>query len=1055
MQPFWEIVGSNALLVVVLASGVFLLGRIWKNPFYLHLLWVLVLLKLVTPPIVTVPLQLQATQASLASEERQATPAVANPSQVEVFQHEQETASTTVGQDDQHSSEDRPIPADATADLGDTAVLAPQREIPWLNILGWAWGVGIVLFASRHAFRILRFRRLLHCGEAPPAVVRDMAEVIAKRLRLRRVPQIRMLSVCMSPLVWSLGGRAQVFLPVALFERLDGAAQEAILAHELAHVRRKDHWVRLLEVVVTTLFWWHPVVWWAARRLQEIEDQCCDSMVVDLAPHGVKSYATALLDTLDFLSERSIAAPLGATAAKTSVSMARRIAMLKNRSWTARLSFSRLMLMLAVAALPMALAFAADSKQATSETPSPESISPLPAGQSAPTQVPAQSSLAAQPEQSLKQAVAAFNEKAAKDAIGRSQPPLTEREVITAIREWNRKYHTVADQTYAIYKKIADSEIMPSGSALEFNTRNVHDGRDVTVWWIDLTVRTGKTTGYGFRIRDRKIDYRPDDSVERRWVRKLVKDFPEKTDLSTPESAVAAVCRNAGRNDIQAVLDLSWVKLCDAQTAKEKEKSWKNAPNAPKNLDRQMLEVEMIEALTYHEDCAAVIFKSGEAMFGSGRDKGPYGAEVVGRINGMWKILDCEVPPSSNPQAVAENFEKKKDDIWRRFVEVKDDLKNGRTPTSRLPGVGTTGPDGKPVASKPSLSATEKENIKRWQRETWQMGVDLDKPDMEPQAVQWAIFDKDPVPAFMAQIKQSKNFNRQQLSQAGDEAGKEQLRTIQMAVAWDQGFKEVSGAELYLLARRSSHDFSATTTLSSNSPGGKKWIVTKTVRINGKPVCWCIPVEVKTGERIDVTFDKKNMFDLRTVYDNAMADPTKRSAPIAPGEPLGISAEKADLMGRVEWAMMHGGRDITARKTIEWGEVEKDADGNRKIRYKFYATIWDKDVYIMNKVFTFDAKGNILDMVDVEGFPQKKVEKPVNVNTQQGMKELVEDFFSKNYRDITSRETIEWGEVKKTADGNLSIRYKFRAKIWDKDTKIMNQVFTFDPKGKFVSVKDE
>ena len=180
----------------------------------------------------------------------------------------------------------------------------------------------------------------------------------------------------------------------------------------------------------------------------------------------------------------------------------------------------------------------------------------------------------------------------------------------------------------------------------------------------------------------------------------------------------------------------------------------------------------------------------------------------------------------------------------------------------------------------------------------------------------------------------------------------------------------------------------------------------------------------------------------------------KRSAPIAPGQPLGISVEKADLMGRVEWAMMHGARDITAKKTIEWGDVEKDADGNRRIRYKFYATIWDKDVYTMNTVFTFDAKGNILDAEDVEGFPQKKVQKPVNVSTPEGMRELVEDFFTKNFRDVTSRETIEWGEVAKAANGNSSIRYKYRAKIWHKDTKIMNQVFTFDPKGKFVSVKD-
>ena len=90
----------------------------------------------------------------------------------------------------------------------------------------------------------------------------------------------------------------------------------------------------------------------------------------------------------------------------------------------------------------------------------------------------------------------------------------------------------------------------------------------------------------------------------------------------------------------------------------------------------------------------------------------------------------------------------------------------------------------------------------------------------------------------------------------------------------------------------------------------------------------------------------------------------------------------------------------------------------------------------------------------VDGFPQKKTEELVSADTQEGMKRLVEKFFSENFRDVTSRESIEWGKVTKTDDGNFSIRYKYRARLWDKDIKIMNQIFTFDPKGKFVAVKN-
>ena len=100
MQFFLEIVASNALRVVVLAAGVALLGRVWKNPLCLHLLWVLVLLKLVTPPIVTVPVRLPAREvsAAVASEERAVNPSVANPPGVEVpWQGNASTATVMTG----------------------------------------------------------------------------------------------------------------------------------------------------------------------------------------------------------------------------------------------------------------------------------------------------------------------------------------------------------------------------------------------------------------------------------------------------------------------------------------------------------------------------------------------------------------------------------------------------------------------------------------------------------------------------------------------------------------------------------------------------------------------------------------------------------------------------------------------------------------------------------------------------------------------------------------------------------------------------------------------
>jgi hypothetical protein len=76
---------------------------------------------------------------------------------------------------------------------------------------------------------------------------------------------------------------------------------------------------------------------------------------------------------------------------------------------------------------------------------------------------------------------------------------------------------------------------------------------------------------------------------------------------------------------------------------------------------------------------------------------------------------------------------------------------------------------------------------------------------------------------------------------------------------------------------------------------------------------------------------------------------------------------------------------------------------------------------------------------------------PPDASTKNGMMALVEDFFHHNYRDITSRETLEWGEVAKTADGNFSIRYKYRRSIWWREPEIVTQIFTFSPQGEYVS----
>src|SRR5207244_892071 len=116
------------------------------------------------------------------------------------------------------------------------------------------------------------------------------------------------------PMVWALG-RARILFPAGLLERLGDEERASLLVHELAHIRRRDHWVRWLEVVALGLYWWYPLAWLARKQLQAREEECCDAWAAGQVEPRV--YASAILDAVDFLAEArprlpAVASPLGA-----------------------------------------------------------------------------------------------------------------------------------------------------------------------------------------------------------------------------------------------------------------------------------------------------------------------------------------------------------------------------------------------------------------------------------------------------------------------------------------------------------------------------------------------------------------------------------------------------------------------------------------------------------------------------------------------------------------------------------------------------------------------
>ena len=163
----------------------------------------------------------------------------------------------------------------ATNSMMSTLSSPTNPLLPWIVTL-WAAGVGAL--ALRMACGLWWVRRL---RTRPPCGVAQRWEVCVDRLAwrfgIRRPVAVRLIEEGDSPL--SVGWwKPMVLLPVAIAARMPEPLLEALIAHELAHIRRHDYLVNLLQGVVEALLFYHPVVWWLSHRIRVERELVADDL---------------------------------------------------------------------------------------------------------------------------------------------------------------------------------------------------------------------------------------------------------------------------------------------------------------------------------------------------------------------------------------------------------------------------------------------------------------------------------------------------------------------------------------------------------------------------------------------------------------------------------------------------------------------------------------------------------------------------------------------------------------------------------------------------------
>jgi len=343
-------IGWNNLLVSgLLAVMAWLTQRDGRLPFLAHLMWLLVLAKLLTPPLWNIGMvDMPWVTAEQVAIEQEVSSLLASLESLDATGSEAALKEASI------------LPAGAAGSVMEEAQVGDGLPL-WKSLLLSLWAAGSLLVLGLSFLRMLRFHRLLAWGTQPaPPRIQEQMDALVSEIGLRRAPHVLVSQARLAPLVWAFFGRPRLVLPAHLLTDLKADQLRWVLAHELMHLHRRDHLVRWLEWSACVAFWWNPVAWWARRNLRNHEEICCDAQVLRMQGAEPRAYAASLWKVAASLAPPDVRPPAVASAFTNGGELERRFRMILSKNSLTRASkrLQALVLVGAVALLPFGIAMA-------------------------------------------------------------------------------------------------------------------------------------------------------------------------------------------------------------------------------------------------------------------------------------------------------------------------------------------------------------------------------------------------------------------------------------------------------------------------------------------------------------------------------------------------------------------------------------------------------------------------------------------------------------------------------------------------------------------------
>jgi beta-lactamase regulating signal transducer with metallopeptidase domain len=289
------LIQSSVLILILLLLDLFLRRRV--RAVVRYWIWLLVLAKLLLPPSLSSPTSLVSWIGGRLPEK--AIVSVVPPSSSAVHEAVSATApmpaeatSSSVGANDYsplQTAGQIPAPSETS-----TAPAQPVVLLTWQALVLLAWMAAVVIMVVLLIQRAFFVRALLAQSQEATDVLNALLEQCRRHMGVRNVAGVRLTSLSASPSVCGLF-RPVILVPEPMARQLEMPQLRSVLLHELAHIKRGDLWINLLQTLLQIVYLYHPLLWWANARIRAIREQAVDEAVLAALGEEAEQYPRTLL----------------------------------------------------------------------------------------------------------------------------------------------------------------------------------------------------------------------------------------------------------------------------------------------------------------------------------------------------------------------------------------------------------------------------------------------------------------------------------------------------------------------------------------------------------------------------------------------------------------------------------------------------------------------------------------------------------------------------------------------------------------------------------------